>query len=335
MADDGLCMGACFGCCVILVLFALLGGFSGDNDDSQTNIAVDNSLPQQSTAPLLNLTNETIKPKNITFVYYDHNSSKFEGCYGLNYTVLQDKNGKKFMLDHAETDILGENTNYTFKYSKGIGISYENNTKTEIYNQSKLYYVHELRDDNNTVIKEVGNYTLNDDSHQPQVIPDGWLFVYTDHNSTKYEGDEGLSYAVTHNKSEKHEELHFVMEEDVIGLAYESNKKFDFDYGLSGIDTNYVEGGNYYTIWGRGLQYPNGTSIKTFDIESYNLIQKQKDFLTNYDNRIDEVRHKQEIDAIYEAEDDAYTSYVRYKENNKHNNYYYFGSNGAGVIRSF
>lgn len=309
--------------------------FSSDNSSSSSSIVVNNSLPEEETLPIINMTNITLNPSKIIFVYYDHNTSKYGGCYGLNYTVLMDEDGNAYMLDHATTDMVGENTNYTFKIPGGMGLIYDNNTETEIYNNTGLYYVHEVTDNNSRVIKSMGNYTLNDKSHQPDIIPDEWLFVYTDHNSTTYEGDEGLSEAITHNKIGKHEELHFIYAKDIIGLAYASNRKFNYKYGLSGIKTNYIDWKEptYYTAWGEGLCYPNGTQILTFDIESPNLMQKQKDFITNYENRIDEVRHKQEIDAIYDAEDEYYDD-VSYSDSqkSKHRHGYYYGTNGYGIM---
>lgn len=336
MAENDFSAGICVCCCLLIVVFGFIGMSSSDNSSSSSNIVINNTVEEKESLPILNMTNITINPSKIIFVYYDHNTSKFNGCYGLNYTVLMDDEGNKYMLDHATTDILGMKTNYTFKYPNGLGLVFDNNTETEIYNNTGLYYVHELSEANGTVLKSMGNFTLKDQSHQPDIIPGDWIFVYQDHNSTSYEGDEGLIEAVTHNQIGEHEELHFVFERDIIGLAYESNKKFDYKYGLSGVETNYIDYKEppYYTAWGEGLSYPNGTKIITFDIKSYNLMQKQKDFITNYDNRIDEVRHKQEIDAIYEAEDDYYNDYVRYTDSQrkKHNHGYYYGTNGMGVI---
>lgn len=337
LADES-SSGACCCCLLVIIIFAvfIMFGSSGSDSDS-SDIVVDNSLPPEETLPILNKTNITLKPSKITFVYYDHNSSKFEGCYGLNYTVLSDKNGDKFMLDHAETDILGNATNYTFTYPEGVGLVYDNNTETEIYENLGCYYVHEIRDDNGTVIKPLGNYTLNDKSHEPDIIPSDWYFVYKDHNSTTYDGDEGLICAfAVNNKNNESKLVKFYDDADIIGLAYNS-PKFDYKYGLSGIrlnDVNDSEGNSIYTASSRGLCYPNGTRIETFNIESYNLNRKQKDFITNYDDRIDDVRHKQEIDAVYDAEDMYYSDYVRYNEYSKDKSKfsYYLGSGGSGVI---
>lgn len=340
IADNGMGIGAAgICCCLLIIIVFIFGGGVSENSSSTSDIVANDLVAEEESLPLINMTNVTLNDYKMSFVYYDHNSSKFNGCYGLNYTVLTDNEGNSYMLDHATTDILGEKTNYTFKYLNGVGLVFDNNTETEIYNQSHLYYVHEVRDDNNSVIKSRGNFTLHDKSHEPQIIPDGWLFVYTDHNSTTYEGDEGLTEAITHNKIGNHEELHFVLDEDIIGLAYVSDKTFDFRYGLSGINTEYLEFKEppYYTAWGVGLCYPNGTKIDTFSIEDNYLIQKQKDFITNYDNRIGDVRHKQEIDAIYEAEDDAYNEYISYSEsqNSKPKTGFYYGTNGYGVMRSY
>ena len=343
MSDSGggaIIGGAVICCCFWIFIFFLVGGASPDNTSSSTDIIVNESLEEES-LPILNMTNVTLNASKVTFVYYDHNTSDWNGCYGLNYTVLTDEDNNSYMLDHATTDILGEKTNYTFTYPDGVGLVFDNNTQTDIYNRSGLYYVHELRDDNNNVVKSLGNFTLYDKSHQPQLIPGDWLFVYSDHNSTTYEGDEGLQKAVTHNISGNNTEINFVDVKDIIGLAYFADKDFDFyKYGLSGLEVykfNSSDGKEYFDIYAKGLCLPNGTHIKTFDIESYGLIQKQKDFITNYYNRIDEVRHQQEIDAIYDAEDAAYDDYVRYQEsqNNKAKYSTYYGTNGYGVIRSY
>lgn len=328
------------GLCCILVLFAgIFRGLGHDNEYSSTDIVVNDTLTEPKSLEILNMTNITIKPSKITFVYYDHNTSKWNGCYGLNYTVLSDSEGNSYMLDHATTDILGKDTNYTFKYPKGIGLVYDNNTETEIYNNSGLYYIHEVRGDEGNVIKSLGNFTLYDKSHEPEFRPVEWTFIYNDHNSSEYEGDEGLRQAIAINNSSKHEVLYFCLEKEIIGLAYESNKTFNFSYGLSGLEArrDNVENIISYTVWGSNLCYPNGTEIETFDIRDYGLLQDQKDFITNYDNRIDEVRHKQEINDIRDAESDAYESYLRYQENHNSKAKYstYYGTNGYGVIRSY
>lgn len=320
------------------------GIMSGDHTSSYTDINVTNDLNTSDTPKLdiLNMTNISINTSKISFIYYDHNSTKWKGCYGLNYTVLEDKDGNLFMLDHATTDILGEKTNYTFTYDDGIGLVFDNNTSTEIYNKSGLYYIHEVRDDKGNVVKSLDNFTLYDKSHEPQLVPDTWLFVYKDHNSTSYEGDEGLKMAITHNKLDDNKEVKFDEKKNIIGLAYYCDKNFSFyKYGISGLKLDgYGQEGHehYYAENSReGLCLPNGTYIKSFDIYNYNLLQKQKDFITNYNNRIGEVRHQQEIDAMDAAIDDAYTEYITYNERHDSKPKYstYYGTNGYGVIRSY
>jgi hypothetical protein len=143
--------------------------------------------------------------------------------------VLTDNEDNSYMLDHATTDIFGLKTNYTFKYPGGIGLVFDNNTETEIYNSSSLYYVHELRDENNSAIKGLANFTLYDKSHEPEFIPSDWLFVYEDHESMEYEGDRGLRYAVTNNTiGNKEQDVEFSYEDQIIGLAYVANRDFDF-----------------------------------------------------------------------------------------------------------
>lgn len=342
IADEKMGIGAVCGCCcLILLIVFVFGGASSDNPSSTNDIITNDMDSEEETLPILNMTNTTINTTKTTFVYYDHNTTTWNGCYGLNYTVLTDKWGNNYMLDHATTDILGEKTNYTFKYPNGIGLVFDNNTETEIYNNTKLYYVHEVSDDNDTVIKSLGNFTLNDKSHEPEFIPSDWLFVYHDHNSTEYEGDQDLWYAQTNNTvGKKEQNVHIYDEEYVIGLAYFANKDFDFyKYGINGLNLVYQERDNdnesYYYVANSGLHLPNGTKIKTFGIEDYDLDKSQKDFITDYYNRIEDVRHKQEIDAIYEAEDDASNSYARYHESqNKKPKYStYYGTNGYGIIR--
>lgn len=331
--------GAAICCCLWIVIFFIAGGSSPDNVSSSTDIVV-NETPEEPSLPILNMTNITINASKVTFIYYDHNSSDWNGCYGLNYTVLTDEKGNNYMLDHATTDVFGEKTNYTFRYPDGVGLVFDNNTETEIYNRSGLYYVHELRDDRDNVVKSLGNFTLYDKSHEPEIIPGDWLFVYGDHNSTTYDGDEGLKMAVTHNMSDKNEEIHFREVKDIIGLAYYADRDFDFyKYGLSGLYVGQYRDTeeNTYYVFGDSLCLPNGTGIKSFDIWDHNLIQKEKDFITNYNNRIDEVRHKEQLNAIRDAEDENFDNYLRYQESQKSKTRYstYVGSNGYGVIRSY
>lgn len=340
MAEDNSSTGAIFVCCCLLIIIVFVfGALSGENDSSTTNIEVDNSISENEALPIINMTNQTIKPSKIIFIYYDHNSTKFEGCYGLNYTVMTTKDGTSFMLDHAETDILGEKTGYTFKYPNGTTVVYDNNTDTQIFNDTGCYYVHEIRDDNNTVIKSLGNFTLYDKSHEPEIVPSGWNFVYEDHNSSKYDGDLQLEYAQTNNTvGDKQEDIRFYTTADVIGLAYFSNKSFNYKYGLSGIELTYVNGssGSYYRAVNRGLCLPNGTKIGTFCIDGYGLTQDQKNFITDYDGRIDEIRHKQEIDAYYDAQDMAYEDYLNHEErkDSKSHRSFFASTNGYGIIYS-
>lgn len=332
MSSDGT-LAVCGCCLLVFVIFAAFTMTSSDSDSSSSDIEINNTIPEEETDPLLNKTNITIKPTKTTFVYYDHNSSKFEGCYGLNYSVLTDKEGNKYMLDHSETDILANHTDYKFKFTDGIEIVYDNNTDTDIYKNLGCYYVHELRDANGSVIKSLGNNTLNDKSHEPDIIPSGWNFVYEDHNSSKYEGDEGLKYAQTNNTiGNKEKDVRFVWEKDVIGLAYNS-PTFNYKYGLSGVKITDIDrnGEKYYTAVSTNLRYPNGTGIKVFDIKSHGLTQKEKNFITNYDNRIDEVRHQESIDAMYGAEEELYTDYIRHEKSKSHFSYYW-GTGGSGFI---
>lgn len=334
-------------CCGLIILFIVaLGLFSPDSTTSTSTISVNNSVPEEETLPILNMTNITINPTRITFVYYDHNTTTFNGCYGLNYTVLTDNDGNNYMLDHATTDVLGEKTDYTFKYPGGIGLVFDNNTETQIYNQSGLYYVHEIRDDNGTVIKSLENFTLNDKSHEPTFIPTNWTFKYHDHNSTEYEGDDGLWEAVTSNAIGNHEQEVRFSDDIVIGLMYYSNNSTDFykygfnGYGFDDLETHRVNGTTMNGYYDHGYylsrfdpQLPNGTIIKSFNIESNYLTSAEKDFLQNYQSRRDEFLKQQEINAIYEAEDDYYTHNIKYQEKNKKSGRsYYYGTNGYGVI---
>jgi len=342
--SDTLPMGI-IACCCMLVVFIFFGGMlSGDHTSSYTDINTtadlnDSEMPKLE---ILNMTNVTINASKVSFVYYDHNSTKWNGCYGLNYTVLEDRMGNRYMLDHATTDMLGENTNYTFRYADGIGLVFDNNTSTEIYNNTGLYYVHEVRDDKGEVVKSLDNFTLYDKSHEPQIIPDTWTFVYSDHNSTSYEGDEGLRQAITHDKLHDNKKIIFDETKNIIGLAYYCNKDFSFyKYGISGLEIPGYGEKDYEVFYaenGReGLLLPNGTYIKSFDIYTHNLLQKQKDFISYYDNRIGEVRQKEQIDAMDADIDDAYSEYIRYKENHNSKPKYstYYGTNGYGVIRSY
>ena len=335
-------------CCFLIVVVLFFGLLGGNNSSTSAEIVVDDNLPEEETLPILNMTNVTLNASKITFVYYDHNSSVFEGCYGLNYSVLSDKLGNSYMLDHATTDIFGERTNYTFRYPNGIGLVFDNRTDTEIYNRSQLYYVHELRDDNGEVVKPLGNFTLYDKSHEPTFIPTNWTFVYIDHNSTRYEGDDGLSEAVTANAIGNHEQNVRFSDEVVIGLMYYSNNSTDFyrygfngfgfddleNYHVNGTSANgYYDHGYYLSQFSPSL--PNGTEIRSFNIETNYLSSAEKNFLQDYLNRRDEYLKRQEINAIYDAEDDEYNEYIRYNENqnNKHRYSTYYGTNGYGVIR--
>lgn len=328
----------------------IFGGLGNDNTLSSTEIIVENDLPEEDSLPILNMTNVTLNPSKINFVYYDHNSSVFEGCYGLNFTVLTDEFGNSYMLDHATTDIFGEKTNYTFKFPDGLGLVFDNNTETEIYNQSQLYYVHELRDGQGNVIKSLGNFTLHDKSHEPTFIPTNWTFVYVDHNSSTYEGDEGLSEAVTGNAIGNHEQNVRFSDEIVIGLMYYSNNSTDFykygfngfgfddleNYHVNGTSTNgYYDHGYYLSRFSPNL--PNGTEIRSFNIETKYLSSAEKDFLQNYQSRRDEYLNQEEINAIYDAQDDELASYERYQEEkgSKHKYSTYYGTNGYGIIRSY
>ena len=336
--------------CLLIFMVFIFGGPGHHNTVSSTDIVADNNLQEKESLPVLNMTNVTINPSKITFVYYDHNSSVYEGCYGLKYTVLTDKYGNAYMLDHATSDILGNKTDYTFRYPGGVGLVFDNNTETEIYKQSQLYYVHELRDSQGNVIKSLGNFTLHDKTHEPTFIPTNWTFVYIDHNSTTYEGDDGLSEAVTANAIGNHEQNVRFSDDVVIGLMYYSKNSTDFyrygfkgfgfddleNYHVNGTSINgYYDHGYYLSRFSPSL--PNGTQIRSFNIETKYLSAGEKNFLQNYQNRRDEYLKQEEINAIYEAQDDEYNEYIRYQEsqNSKGKNSIYYGTNGYGIVRSY
>ena len=271
-----------FTVCFLLMLgISIYGGLSHVYASSSTNMA-DNSQSQQESLAILNMTNITLTDYRINFVYNDHNTSNFEGCYGLNYTVLTDKNGNDYMLDHATTDILGEKTDYSFRYPGGLEVVFDNNTDTDIYKEKGLYYVHEIRDDSNTVIKSMGNFTLNDESHKPSFVPTNWTFVYTgNHNTSVYEGDDGLIEVVTGNAIGNHEKNVRLSDEMVIGLMYYSGNSTDYyrygfgGYGFTNLESFRVNGTSVNGPYDHGYyltrinpHLPNGTQIKSFNIES-------------------------------------------------------------------
>lgn len=330
--------GGIYPLCCLLILIIFIGAlFLNGGGSTTTNEIVSDTTPEPNGLDILNYTNITIKPSKVTFFYYDHNTTKYNGCYGLNYTILTDSEGNNYMLDHAESDLLAEKTNNTFTYKNGIGLVYDNNTDTEIYKTLGYYYVHEIRDDNQTVIKSVANFTLDDTSHEPEIIPGDWLFVYYDHNSSKYEGDEGLYYAVFNNTiGNKEENITIFTESKIIGLAYYSNGDFDmYRYGFKHLNLKFYNnsGHSHYAVMDtyESIELPNGTRIKIFSIEDDKLTQDQKDFITNYESRIDDVRHKQQLDAIDRAAYDIESSYRHYSKPSSHYSYY-SGTNGVGVI---
>lgn len=336
---------------LIVMVVAFSGCVSNTSYDTGTASDVFNdSLSEEQSLPILNMINISLTDYTVNFVYYDHNSSSFNGCYGLNYTVLTDGDGNSYMLDHATSDILGQKTGYTFTYPGGIGLVFDNNTETEIYENLGLYYVHELCDDNNNVIKSLGNFTLYDKSHEPSFIPTNWTFVYYgNHNTSVYEGDDGLYEAVTGNAIGEHEENVRFDDDIVVGLMYYSNNSTDFyrygfkGYGFDDLESYHVNGtsqnGYYdhgYYLSGFSPDLPNGTEIRSFNIETKYLSMEEKAFLEDFDRRRDEYLKNQEISAVYDAEDDAYNSYVDYNErkDSRHKYGYYYGTNGFGVIRS-
>lgn len=333
-------------CCLLIIVTLSISGCVSSTPSTSSNIISDDSLHQQESLPILNMTNVTIEDARITFVYYDYNTTEFNGCYGLNYSVIEDESGNKYMLDHATTDLLGKNTDYTFKYPNGMTLVFDNNTATKIYNATGLYYVHELQDENNTVIKSLANFTLNDKSHQPSFIPTNWTFEYVDHNSTQYEGDDGLSEAVTSNAIGNHEKNVRLSDEIVIGLMYYSNNSTDYyrygfngfgfdnleDFHVNGTSINgYYDHGYYLSAF--SVHLPNGTQIRSFNIETKYLSQGEKNFLQDYQNRRDEYLMQENTNAIYEAQND-YTSSTRNSEShkNKAERSVYYGTNGYGVI---
>ncbi|WP_461436323.1 hypothetical protein [Methanosphaera sp.] len=352
IADKNSSFGAAgIGFYILIIIIVIFGGVLAVNASSPGDINDNNLVNEDESLPIINMTNTTLNDYKITFVYYDHNTTNWNGCYGLNYTVLTDNEGNKYMLDHATTDILGQKTNYTFKYPDGIGLVFDNNTETEIYNKSQMYYVHEVRDDNNNVIKSLGNFTLHDKSHEPTFIPTDWTFVYAgDHNSSVYEGDEGLLEAVTSNAIGNHEQNVRFDDDIMIGLMYYSDNSTDFyRYGFNGfgfddLESFHVNGtsinGDYdhgYYLSKFSPNLPNGTEIKSFNIESKYLSSAQKDFLQDFDRRRNEYLKNEEINAIYDAADYVSNSYARNQENQNSKSKYstYYGTNGYGVIRSY
>ena len=90
---------------LIMIIF-IFGGVLAVNASSPGDINDNNLVNEDESLPIINMINTTLNEYKITFVYYDHNTTNWNGCYGLNYTVLTDNEGNKYMLVHATTDIL-------------------------------------------------------------------------------------------------------------------------------------------------------------------------------------------------------------------------------------
>lgn len=332
--------------CSLLVVTIAVSGCVTDNPSSgSADVITDETIPEEESLDILNMTNVTVDSPEITFVYLDYNTTNFNGCYGLKYSVITDNDGNNYMFDHATTDILGEKTNYTFRYPHGMTMVFDNNTRTEIYNNTGLYYVHELQDENNSVIKSLKNFTLNDKSHEASFIPKDWTFVYYDHNSSQYEGDDGLSEAVISNAIGNHEENVRLSDEIVIGLMYYSNNSTDYyrygfngfgfdnleDFRVNGTSVNgYYDHGYYLSRFNVNL--PNGTEIRSFNVETKYLSPGEKNFLQDYQNRRDEYLMQENINAIYDAADDISSRTTGNSESQKNKHSIYYGTNGYGVV---
>ena len=338
----------CGGICMLFLFLFLVTTIAINFTDTETDIANKTDITPEEKSnlvsdSLVNATNKTFNPTEITFVYYDRNTSNWNGCYGLNYTILTDEYNNKFLLDHTETDLLGNDTNYTFRYPEGISILYENSTETEKYNQTGYYYIHEIRSDNGTVIKSVEHDTFDDKSHIADFIPSGWLYSYRyeDQGGTyltsEYKGDILLYGAYTNNTVGPEKDVFFPARY-VLGLMCYADGNMDlYKYGFvkSSLNLN-DEGDTVGYSSDKFIQLTNGTIIYSFDINTKGLTDKQKSYITNYYERIDEVRQEQSTNEIINAIDDADYDQQKASINSrpKSSQGYYYSPSGYGYSYS-
>lgn len=316
MADNN---SGCGGICIIFIIIFILATFTaGNGNHTQTNITNETQVGNEEKTnlvsdSLVNATNKTFNPIKITFVYYDMNTTYWKGCYGLNYTILTDEDNNEFLLDHAQTDILGNATDNTFRYPEGISILYENNTETELYNQTGYYYIHEIRSDNGTVIKSADEYTFDDKSHMADFIPSEWVYLYADEDdqgtylTSEYKGDILLRGAYTNNTIGPEKDV-FFPPKYVIGLMCYADGDMDlYKYGFNKSSLNLDSEGHTvgYSQSNTVICLSNNTTVPAFTIETKGLTDKQKSYITNYDERIDEIRQEQQTTDIINAIDDA------------------------------
>ncbi|MBE6493537.1 MAG: hypothetical protein E7Z84_02870 [Methanosphaera stadtmanae] len=338
----------CGGVCILfLIVFVGMLITTAIVNHTENNITDNTQVAEETKSvydSLVNATNKTFNPTKITFVYYDMNTTNWKGCYGLNYTLLTDEDNNKFLLDHAQTDILGNATDYTFRYPEGISILYENSTETEQYNQTGYYYVHELRSDNGTVIKSAQDNTFNDKNHIADFIPSGWVYEYTNEDksgtylTSAYKGDILLKGAYTNNTIGPERDVFFPAKY-VIGLMCYANGdmsfyKYGFDKDSLRMDS---EGHVGYGGSGSYIYLSNGTHVTAFDIETRDLTDKQKSDITNYDERIKEIRGEQAnkdiLKAIDEADYDQQKAIINSRPKSSRG-YYYSPSGGHGYSYS-
>ena len=336
----------CGGICLLFLVLFIVTMVAMNFTDTQTDITNKTEVKHEESNPadlLVNATNKTFNPTKITFVYYDMNTSNWKGCYGLNYTILTDDYNNKFLLDHAETDLLGNDTNYTFRYPEGISILYENSTETERYNQTGYYYIHEIRSDNGTVIKSLQQDTFDDKSHIADFIPSGWVYSYRyedqagTYYTSEYKGDILLHGAYTNNTVGPERDVFFPARY-VLGLMCYANGNMDlYKYGFVKSSLHLNDEGNAVGYSSdKSIQLTNGTQIYSFDIETKGLTDKQKSYITNYDERIKEVRQKQSTNEIVNAIDEADYDQQKASINSrpKSSRGYYYSPNGYGYSYS-
>lgn len=157
--------------------------------------------------------------------------------------------------------------------------------------------------------------------------PTNFIFVYSDHNSTTYEGDLGLDYAVCTNQVDKIKYSivpRYVRALDkVTNGTFKLNNTIDIIHGVPQTGKNYQ-----YPV--TGMYYKNGTEIKSLDI-SDDLTYEDRQYFQDYDGQKEEYYQKQvqdELDAI-ESQERIQT------RQNSHRSGWYYGRGGFGYYSSF
>lgn len=168
-----------------------------------------------------------------------------------------------------------------------------------------------------------GVHAQNEWEIEHEFQPTDFLFCYSDHNTTTYEGDLGLMDTYCNNT--KDNKTYGLSLGTVRGIAYATKKTFKFDEDLIMTHSSGKEPKLILTI-----KYKNGTTIPVLDYDTKTLTKEQMSYFDDYYNQ--KTIHDQNKEYWQQADMEDTISRSSAKSSDKKGVHRYVGTNGYGYM---